>query len=77
MKTTPMILVACAALLASTVAFAEPKEPKVADANGDGMIDAQELANSGFEDKTFADVDTNSDGKITIEEYTAAYEDCE
>jgi len=77
MKIQSIIIAACTALLISTGTFAEPKEPKAADANGDGMISAEELANAGFEDKTFADVDTNSDGKITIEEYTAAYEDCE
>jgi len=77
MKTTPMILIACAALLTSNVAFAEPKEFKAADANGDNIIDNAEFANSGLEDKKFEEVDVDKNGKISKEEYTAALEECE
>ena len=77
MKITPMILLACIALLSSTVALAEPKEFKKADANGDGIVDSAEFAKSGVEDKAFAEVDTDKDGKLSEEEYTAALEDCD
>jgi hypothetical protein len=77
MKITPMILLACVALLTSNVAFAEPKEFKAADANGDNIIDNAEFANSGLEDKKFEEVDTDKNGKLSEEEYTAALEECD
>lgn len=77
MKTKSMILLACAALLTSNIAFAEPKEFKDADANGDKIIDNAEFAASGIEDKKYSEVDTNKDGKIDKEEYTAVLEECE
>ena len=75
MKMTPTILAACAALLTSTVAFAEPKEFPKADANGDGFVDATEFAASGVDAK-FDESDTNKDGKLDIDEYQAAVGDC-
>jgi len=77
MKTIPMILVACAALLASSAAFAEPKEFPKADVNGDGVVDSAEYANSGVEEKTFAELDKDKDGKLNKEEYAAALEECD
>ncbi|MCW8964599.1 MAG: EF-hand domain-containing protein [Gammaproteobacteria bacterium] len=77
MKNTPMILAACAALLFSTAALAEPKEFPKADANGDGKVDMAEFAKSGFEDKKFEEVDTDKNGIISKEEYTTALEECD
>ena len=77
MKNTPMILAACAALLFSTAALAEPKEFPKADANGNGSIDMTEFANSGLEEKKFEEVDTDKNGTISKEEYTTALEECD
>jgi len=77
MKTTQMILVACAALLASSVAFAEPKEFAKADANGDGAVDSAEYAKSGAEEMKFEEADTDKDGKLNAEEYAAALGECD
>lgn len=76
MKTTKPTLAAIAALMLSGVAIAEPASFKKADANGDGMIDASEFANSGVK-KKMAELDKNGDGKLDKKEYSAALdEDC-
>jgi len=77
MRITAMTLVACAALLASSAAFAEPKEFIKADANGDGIVNVAEYANSGVEEKKFEELDKNKDGKLNKEEYSAALEECD
>lgn len=77
MKITPIILATCAALLFSTAALAEPKEFPKADANGDGIIDMDEFAKSGVEEKKFAELDKDKDGKLSKEEYSAALEECD
>lgn len=76
MKLLSKSLLVCVALLMSNAALAEPKEFPQADANGDGVMDATEFANSGYEDKSFAEVDLNKDGKISKEEYEEALADC-
>jgi hypothetical protein len=78
MKKTKLIVAAAAAVLASSVAFAdEPPNFEGADANGDGGVDATEFAATKL-DKEFAKVDTDGDGKLNKEEYAAALEeDCE
>lgn len=77
MKTTQPILVAAAALLASSLAFAAPMKFAKADANGDGAVDAAEFANSGVK-KKFEKLDKDGDGKLSKKEYSAALdEDCE
>jgi hypothetical protein len=77
MKLTRMTLTAAAAVLASSLALAAPVSFKKADANGDGMVDAEEFANSGVK-KKMADLDKNGDGKLDNKEYSAALdEDCE
>ena len=77
MRITPMALVACAALLVSTAALAEPKEFIKADANADGIVDVAEYANSGIEEKKFEELDKDKDGKLNKEEYSAALEECD
>ena len=72
-----MTLAAAAALLAASVAFAAPVSFKKADANGDGMVDATEFANSGVK-KKMEKLDKNGDGQLDKKEYSAALdEDCE
>lgn len=76
MKMTKLTLAAVAALMISGVAVAEPASFKKADANGDGMVDAAEFANSGVE-KKMGELDKNGDGKLDNKEYSAALdEDC-
>lgn len=77
MKFTQMTLAACAALMISSAAYAEPKEFKAVDVNGDGSVDAAEYANSGVEEATFKELDTNKDGNLSKDEYSAALEDCD
>ena len=77
MKRTQLILVAVVALFATSVALAAPKSFKKADANGDGVVDATEFADSGVK-KELAKLDKNGDGKLDKKEYSAALnEDCE
>ncbi len=74
MKMTQITITACAALLASGVALAEPKEFKNADANADGMIDSAEYANSGAE-KPMAELDKDKNGSLSQKEYDALLEE--
>ncbi len=77
MKNTSLLLTACAALIASNVAFAEPPEFKGADKNADGGVDATEFMALKL-DRDFAKLDENSDGKLNKSEYEAALEEeCE
>lgn len=78
MKLTKIALVAAAAMLASSVAFAAPAKFDKADANGDGSVDAAEFAASGVKGKKFEKLDKDGDGKLSKKEYRAALEeDCE
>jgi hypothetical protein len=78
MKTTQVTLVALAALLTSSLAFAAPLKFAKADANGDGGVDAAEFANSGVKGKKFEKLDKDGDGKLSKKEYSAALdEECE
>ena len=75
MKKTSLILAAAAALLATSVAFAadEPPDFAGADKNGDGAVDAAEFSATGLEGE-FNNVDTDGNGSLNEEEYTAAVE---
>jgi Ca2+-binding EF-hand superfamily protein len=75
MKMTPIIFAACTALLASNIAFAEPKKFPDADTNGDGFVDSTEFASSEVDAK-FEEADKNKDGKLDIDEYQEAVGDC-
>lgn len=77
MKMTQIALAAAAALLASSVAFAAPAKFAKADANGDGVLDAEEFAASGMK-KKMEKLDKDGDGKLSEKEYKAGMdEDCE
>lgn len=77
MKTSQTILAAAVAILASSVALAAPVSFKKADANGDGMVDAAEFANSGVKRK-MESLDRNKDGTLDKKEYSVVLdEDCE
>jgi len=75
MKKTQLIVAAAAALLASSVAFAEDEPPnfKAADTNGDGAVDATEFAATKLEAE-FRDADSDGNGTLNEEEYTAVIE---
>ena len=77
MKLSQLTLTACAALLASGVAIAEPKAFKAADANADGMIDAGEFAKAGVE-TAMAELDKDKNGSLSKKEYEVVLEEeCE
>ena len=77
MKTTQLTLAALAALLATSVAIAAPAKFDKADANGDGVVDADEFAASGMK-KKMEKLDKDGDGKLSKKEYSAGQdEDCE
>lgn len=63
-------------LFFSNIAFAEPKEFKDADVNGDGFLDTAEFSNSGAKDP-FKEFDGNDDGKISKVEYEDKLAECE
>jgi Ca2+-binding EF-hand superfamily protein len=76
MKSVQMLTLATAALLASSLALAAPPTFSKADANGDGVVDAEEFAASGIERK-FEKLDKNGDGTLDKKEYAAVFdEDC-
>lgn len=74
MKLSQITITACAALLVSGVAIAEPKEFKKADANADGMVSSAEYANSGAE-KAMAELDTDKNGSLSQKEYDVLLEE--
>ena len=73
-----LIASALVALFATSLAVAAPKSFKKADANGDGMVDAAEYAESGAERK-MEKLDKDGDGKLSKKEYSAVLdeEECE
>ena len=77
MKLSKMIPAAIAVLFLSGAAIAEPKEFPKADANGDGMVDSAEFANSGV-DKDMKSLDTDKNGNLNEDEYSVVLEEeCE
>lgn len=75
MKKTQLIVAAAAAILASSVAFAADEPPNfgAADANGDGAVDEAEFKATGLEAE-FKDSDSDGNGTLNEEEYTAVVE---
>ncbi len=72
------LMIASAALLASSAVLAADEKPKfeAADANGDGMVDASEFAATGIE-RDFGELDADGNGSLNGDEYAAALEeDC-
>ncbi len=78
MKLSQLTLTACAAMLVSGAALAEPKAFDKVDANGDGMINTAEFANSGVEGQTLAKLDKDGNGSLNEDEYSVVLEEeCE
>jgi hypothetical protein len=76
MKMTKLTLAALAALFATSVAFAATPTFKKADANGDGMVDEAEFAETKVE-REFGKLDKDGDGKLDKKEYSVLLdEDC-
>lgn len=77
MKLINIAAVACAAVFASSLAFAaSPLKFEKADANGDGYVDAEEFAASNVK-MEFSKLDKDGDGKLSKKEYSVALEeDC-
>jgi hypothetical protein len=77
MKLINTTALACAAVFASSLAFAaSPLSFAKADANGDGSVDATEFAASNVK-MEFSKLDKDGDGKLSKKEYSVALEeDC-
>lgn len=77
MKLINITALACAAVFASSLAFAaSPLKFDKADVNGDGSVDATEFAASGVK-MEFSKLDKDGDGKLSKKEYSVALEeDC-
>jgi Ca2+-binding EF-hand superfamily protein len=77
MKLINTTALACAAVFASSLAFAAgPLKFEKADANGDGYVDAEEFNASGVK-MEFEKLDKDGDGKLNKKEYSVALEeDC-
>lgn len=76
MKLINITALTCAAVFASSLAFAAPLSFAKADANGDGVVDAEEFAASGVT-MEFSKLDKDGDGKLSKKEYSVALEeDC-
>ena len=81
MKVTKIVVLSGILALASGVAFAaEIPDFKKIDANGDKSVDAAEFAQAtaaGVK-KTFEELDTDKDGKLSRKEYSVVLDaDCE
>ncbi len=74
MKKTSLLLTACATLIISQLALAEPPEFKGADSNGDGAVDATEFAALKL-DKELAKFDEDGNGTLNKSEYEASLEE--
>lgn len=77
MKFSSLSITFLAALLASSLAMAEPKKFPDADTNGDGFVDATEFKASGVEGMTLQEADLDKDGKINKKEYEEALAGCD
>ncbi|MGR4863528.1 EF-hand domain-containing protein [Caulobacter sp. LARHSG274] len=75
-RKTALLALASAALLAPLAAQARMPSPetifKAWDKNADGAIDKAEWVAAGRKEASFGKVDVDADGKITLEELTAA-----
>jgi len=76
MRTLILAASAAAVALGATAARAQMPAPadivKAWDKNGDGVVSKDEWVAAGRPAERFDLVDTNKDGKITVEELTAA-----
>jgi hypothetical protein len=76
MKLIQPTVLAAALLLAGSALAAEKPKFDAADANGDGMVDAEEFKATGIE-KEFGELDADGNGSLNKDEYAAALEeDC-
>jgi chromatin segregation and condensation protein Rec8/ScpA/Scc1 (kleisin family) len=75
-RKTALLALASAALLAPLAAQAQMPSPetifKAWDKNADGFVDKTEWVAAGRKETSFTKVDTDADGKVTLEELTSA-----